>query len=55
MTEVGGQKTEIGSRKWEKRTVLKSEVGPVAVPEGRDYAAASMRKSEKKEGGKFRN
>ena len=36
--EVGMWKLECGSRKW--------EVGPVVVPKGWDYAAASMRKLE---------
>jgi hypothetical protein len=31
---------------------LKWKVGPVVVPEERDYAAASMRKAEKTESGK---
>ena len=33
---------------------MNSEVGPVVVPKGWDYAAASMRKLEMKEGGKVR-
>ncbi len=34
-----------GGREATGRTRLKSEGRPVVVPEGRDYAAASMRKS----------
>jgi len=45
-TEDRGQKTEARSQRTEDRN-LKSEVGPGVVPEGRDYAAARMRKSEK--------
>ena len=40
--EVGKRNSEYGMRKW--------EVGPVVVPKKRDYAAASMRKWEKRKG-----
>ena len=42
LLEVGSGNAEVGKRK--------SEVGPVAVPEGRDYAAASLRKWESRKG-----
>jgi hypothetical protein len=45
--EVGMRKVEGGSRNY-----LKWEVGPVVVPNGRDYAAASMRKVEDGKDGK---
>ena len=38
-----GEDLEVGIWKW--------EVGPVVVPKGWDYAAASMRKAEKKKVG----
>jgi hypothetical protein len=50
---VGGRKKEKGFRHkahgawWKDKGFLKWEVGPVVVPGKRDYAAASMRKSEK--------
>ena len=54
MIEVGMRPPvhrEVG-KKGINRRLLKSEVGPVVVPGGRDYAAASMRKSEKRNRGR---
>jgi hypothetical protein len=42
--EVGSRNAEVGKM---ENGFLKWEVGPVVVPGKRDYAAASMRKSEK--------
>jgi hypothetical protein len=50
-TDDRGQKTDDGGQNMEVG-ILKSEAGPVVVPKGGDYAAASMRKWEKKEGEK---
>ncbi len=59
MADGRGQMSEFGIRNAEggkKRGSgdWKCEVGPVFVPERRDYAAASMRKSEKNEVEKVR-
>jgi len=46
MTEVGGQRTDDRGQMTEDRW-KNSECGPGVVPEGRDYAAAKMRKAER--------
>ncbi|MCP4623810.1 MAG: hypothetical protein GY850_09800 [bacterium] len=43
--ECGSWNAEGGNKR--SRNGSNSEGGPVAVPEGRDYAAAGMRKAEK--------
>jgi hypothetical protein len=47
MTEDRRQRTENRRRMTEDR-IRKWEVGPVVVPNERDYAAAQMQKAEKK-------
>jgi hypothetical protein len=51
MREFFGNRRERKMRRWGKRRpgdgeVMKAELGPAVVPNGRDYGAASMRKVE---------
>ena len=43
LEEFGSQNAEVGKK---ELRIRKSELGPVVVPEGRDYAAAGMRKTD---------